>query len=257
MGILNVTPDSFSDGGRHADASSAITAGRRMIAEGADIIDVGGESTRPGSSEVSAAIEQERVLPVIEALSGEGAKISIDTRHAATALVAVNLGASIVNDVSGFSFDPAFGAMLESCPAALIAMHMRGDPRTMQRHAAYGDVAVEVVRELRETLLRLPVDLGRVAVDPGIGFAKGAGHNEALLARLPLLFNLGCRIVVGVSRKGFIGRIAGEPDVLARLPGSLAAGLAAALGGASILRVHDVAATMQALLVWRAIADAA
>lgn len=257
MGILNVTPDSFSDGGLHLDAAAAVAAGLRMMTEGADIIDVGGESTRPGAGEVPAAVEQDRVLPVVEALAGEGAKISIDTRHAATALAGVRLGASIINDVSGFSFDPAFGPALEDCSAALIAMHMRGDPRTMQQHASYGDVTLEVIQELHHTLRRLPVALGRVAVDPGIGFAKGVGHNEALLARLPLLLNLGCRIVVGVSRKGFIGRIAREPDVRARLPGSLAAALAAVLGGASILRVHDVAATMQALRVWRAIGDAA
>ncbi len=255
MGILNVTPDSFSDGGRHADAAAAIAAGREMLVAGADIIDVGGESTRPGAQEVDASVEQDRVLPVIKALAGDGATLSIDTRHAATALAAVRLGAAIINDVSGFSFDPAFRPMLEGCPAALIAMHMRGDPRTMQRRAWYGDVAEDVLRELQETVRLLPP--GRVAVDPGIGFAKAAGHNEALLARLPILLNLGCRIVVGVSRKGFIGRSSGEADPRRRLPGSLAAGLAAALNGASVLRVHDVAATIQALRVWQAIDAAA
>ena len=257
MAILNVTPDSFSDGGRHADAASAVAAGRRMLAEGADIVDIGGESTRPGAEEVPAAVEQDRVLPVVEALAAEGATVSIDTRHAATALAAVSLGAGIINDVSGFSFDPEFGPALAGCSAALIAMHMRGVPRTMQDHATYRDVAAEVVAELDASLRRLPVPRDRVAVDPGIGFAKGPGHNEALLARLPLLLNLGCRIVVGASRKGFIGRVAQEPDVLARLPGSLAAALAAVLGGASVLRVHDVAATRQALRVWQAIGDAA
>ena len=256
MGILNVTPDSFSDGGRTLDSKSALEAGRRMLAAGADIIDVGGESTRPGASEVPSAVEQDRVLPVIGALAGEGATLSIDTRHAATALAAVRLGAAIINDVSGFSFDPEFGAVLPDCPAALVAMHMRGNPPTMQDHCQYGDVAVDVARELDAAVRRLPVGRERVAADPGIGFAKGIGHNEALLARLPVLLNLGCRIVVGVSRKGFIGRISGETDPQARLPGSLAAGLAAVLGGAAVLRVHDVGATMQSLRVWQAIGDA-
>ncbi len=256
MGILNVTPDSFSDGGEHRSVGAAIEAGRRMLAAGAHIIDVGGESTRPGANEVAVAVEQDRVLPVVEALAAEGAKVSIDTRHAATAAAALRLGAAIVNDVSGFSFDDAFRPLLAASPAALIAMHMRGDPQTMQRHTAYDDVTVDVVRELAATVRRLPGGPDRIAVDPGIGFAKGPGHNEALLARLPILLNVGCRIVVGVSRKGFIGRNSGEADPRRRLPGSLAAGLAGVLNGASVLRVHDVAATIQALRVWQAITDA-
>jgi len=257
MGILNRTPDSFSDRGVYADPAAAIAAGRRMRDEGADILDIGGESTRPGAPEVAADVEQARVLPVIEALAGDGMAVSVDTRHAATAAAALRAGARIVNDVSGFAFDAGLAAVAARHDAAVVVMHMRGTPETMQRLTAYRDVAGEVVAELDAAIRRLPMTPARIVVDPGIGFAKDTGQNEALLARLPLLLNLGCRILVGVSRKGFLGRIAGVPDPLARLPGSLAAGLAAVLGGASILRVHDVAATVQALRVWRAVTDAA
>ncbi len=257
MGILNLTPDSFSDGGTYADPEAAIVAGRRMRDEGVDILDIGGESTRPGAAEVPPDVEQARILPVIEALAGEGMVVSVDTRHATTAAAALCAGARIVNDVSGFTFDAGLAAVAARYEAAVVVMHMRGTPETMQRLTDYWDVAGEVVAELDAAIRRLPMARTGIVADPGIGFAKDAGQNEALLARLPLLLNLGCRILVGVSRKGFLGRIAGAPDPLARLPGSLAAGLAAVLGGASILRVHDVAATVQALRVWRAITDAA
>ena len=255
MGILNLTPDSFSDGSSYADPRAAVAAGRRMRDEGADIVDIGGESTRPGAIEVAPEIEQSRILPVIEALALEGLVISVDTRHATTAAAALSAGARIVNDVSGFTFDAGLSVVAAKHDAAVVAMHMRGTPETMQGLASYRDVAEDVVAELDAAMRRLPMARDKIVADPGIGFAKGIGHNEALLARLSLLLNLGCRVLVGVSRKGFLGRIAGVSDPVSRLPGSLAAGLVAVLGGASILRVHDVAATVQALKVWRSVVN--
>lgn len=253
MGILNVTPDSFSDGGRHANP---VAAGFSMIEAGADIVDVGGESTRPGSSETDAETEQRRVLSVVAALASAGAVVSIDTRHATTMRGALDRGARIVNDVSGFAHDPAAAAVVHRAACPVVVMHMRGTPATMQALAQYGDIVRDVTAELASRLAQLDLPEGQVAVDPGIGFAKGAGHNEALLARLPLLLNLGCRVVVGASRKGFIGRLSGAAEPKHRDAGSVAAACAAVLGGAAIVRVHDVAATVEALRVWHGIASA-
>jgi dihydropteroate synthase len=253
MGILNVTPDSFSDGGDHAGIEAALAHSKRMIAEGADLIDVGGESTRPGAAEVPAPVEQKRVLPVVRALAAEGIVVSIDTRHAATMRAALDAGARIVNDVSGLAFDPKAATLMrqETCP--VVIQHMRGTPETMARLARYQDAAAETTRELAARIEAAGIERGRVLVDPGIGFAKLQHHNLELLARLPILLNLGCRVLVGASRKSFLGAAAGEPKPSARVPGSLAAGLAAVLGGAAVLRVHDVAATVQALRVWQGI----
>ncbi len=256
MAILNVTPDSFSDGGVHAEADRAIAAGRTMAAAGADIIDVGGESTRPGSAPTSAREEQCRVLPVIGALAGDGHVVSVDTRNASTMAAALDAGARVVNDVSGLTFDPAAAALLAARGCPVVLMHMRGTPATMQSLTRYGDVARDVADELAARLAAARaagIAAANIALDPGIGFAKGPAQNEELLARLPLLLNLGCRLVVGVSRKGFIGRLTGETQPRRRLGGSLAAGLLALMGGASVLRVHDVAETVQALRVWSAI----
>ncbi len=257
MGILNVTPDSFSDGGVWDDPVAAIAAARAMLRAGADIIDIGGESTRPGALETPPELERERILPVIRAMARMDAAISVDTRHADTMRAALDAGARIVNDVSGFCFDPAAAPLMRARGCAVVAMHMRGVPATMRQLADYDDVAADVVCELERSLRQLGLERALVAVDPGIGFAKGPGHNEALLARLPILLNLGCRIVVGASRKGFIGRLGGVESPGDRLPGSLAAGIAAVLGGAAVLRVHDVAATVQALHVWQGIVAAA
>ncbi len=257
MGILNVTPDSFSDDGAWDSPLGAIAAGREMLQAGADIIDIGGESTRPGALETPPELERERILPVIRALARMDAVISVDTRHADTMRAALDAGARIVNDVSGFGFDPDAAPLMRARGCAVVVMHMRGVPATMRQLAEYDDVAADVVRELERSLRQLDLDRALVAVDPGIGFAKGAGHNEMLLARLPILLNLGCRIVVGASRKGFIGRLGGVKTPGHRLSGSLAAGIAAVLGGASVLRVHDVAATVQALRVWQGIVAAA
>jgi dihydropteroate synthase len=256
MGVVNVTPDSFSDGGLHAAADRAIAAGRAMAAAGADLIDVGGESTRPGSGPTPPEVEQARVLPVLRTLAAEGVRLSADTRNAATMALALEAGALIVNDVSGFAYDPATLPLLAARRCPVVLMHMRGIPATMQSLTQYHDVAADVTRELEAALAAaVAAGLAResVALDPGIGFAKGPGQNEELLARLPLLLNLGCRVLVGVSRKGFIGRLSGEAVARQRLPGSLAAGLAALLGGAAILRVHDVAETVQAVRVWQGI----
>jgi dihydropteroate synthase len=256
MGVVNVTPDSFSDGGLHEAADRAIAAGRAMAAAGADLIDVGGESTRPGAEATPPEIERARLLPVLAALAADGIVLSADTRNAATMAAALGAGARIINDVSALRYDPAALATVAAAGCPLVLMHMRGVPVTMQGLAQYRDVAAEVTHELAAALAAAEaagIDRARIALDPGIGFAKGPGQNEALLARLPLLLNLGCRLLVGVSRKGFIGRLSGETVARRRLPGSLAAGLVALLGGATILRVHDVAETLQAVRVWQGI----
>ncbi|MBN8889573.1 MAG: dihydropteroate synthase [Rhodospirillales bacterium 70-18] len=254
MGILNVTPDSFSDGGAHADADRAIEAGLEMAAEGADLVDVGGESTRPRAAPTPPDEECARVVPVIRALAARGVAVSVDTRNAATMRAALAAGARVVNDVSALAHDPDAAGVVAEAACPVILMHMRGDPATMHTQARYDDVAVEVTRELAARIAAAEaagIRRAAIAVDPGIGFAKAAAENLALLPRLSLLLNLGCPIVVGVSRKGFIGGLAGEPVARRRGPGSLAAGLHAALHGAAMLRVHDVAATAQAVRVWR------
>jgi dihydropteroate synthase len=257
MGVLNVTPDSFSDGGRHLDARAAIAAGEAMREAGADILDIGGESTRPGAEPVSPEEEQRRVLPVIRALAAGGA-VSVDTRHAATMRAALAAGARIVNDVTALRHDPDAARVVAEAGAPVILMHMRGDPTRMAALASYADAPAEVAAELADSLARAEaagIPRGRIALDPGIGFAKDASHNLAILARLPLLAGLGCWIALGASRKRFIGVATGVVEPAARLHGSLAAALHAASQGARILRVHDVAATVHALRVWRAAAE--
>jgi dihydropteroate synthase len=249
MGILNVTPDSFSDGGCYAGSDAAIAAGMRMLEDGAAIVDVGGESTRPGSDPVSPEDELARVLPVVRALAGAGACVSIDTRHAAVAADALAAGASILNDVSGFS-DPEMVRVAVGSDAGLIVMHMLGEPKTMQTAPEYTDVVAEVSRFLDGRARRL-VEAGvapeRIAVDPGIGFGKTTGHNLALLRHLDALGPW--PVIVGASRKRFIGEITGVTEPRERLAGSLAAALFASARGALVVRVHDVAATVQALAV--------
>jgi dihydropteroate synthase len=256
MGVLNVTPDSFSDGGVHFDPEAAIRAGLAMAGAGADIIDVGGESTRPGAQPTSVAEEQARVLPVIRALVGAGVLVSVDTRHASTMRAALDAGAAIVNDVTALSHDPAAAGVVAAFGCPVVLMHMRGDPATMNARAVYTDVAREVIDELAlsiEAAERAGIAREAIAIDPGIGFAKLAPHSVELLRRLPELAVLRCPILVGVSRKSFIGRVGGEADPQLRLPGSVAAGLFAVSRGASILRVHNVAETIQALRVWQAL----
>jgi dihydropteroate synthase len=253
MGIVNVTPDSFSGDGLPARA--AIAQAEAQLAAGADILDIGGESTRPGAAPVSPAEEQARILPVIRALAGQ-AVISVDTRHAATMAAALRAGARIVNDVTALRHDP--GALPLVCAAGcpVILMHMPGAaPRAMMALAQYEDVVLEVAAHLAERLATLDLPAGRVALDPGIGFGKTGAHNIALLERLPLLAALGAPLLVGLSRKRFLGTLSGVEPAGERLAPSIAGALFAASRGAAILRVHDVAETVQALAVWRAAAS--
>jgi dihydropteroate synthase len=257
MGILNVTPDSFSDGGLRQDTTNAIEAGLAMVAEGADIIDVGGESTRPGAAAVPLEEEQARVLPVIEALAADGVCVSVDTRNAATMRAALAAGARIVNDVSALAHDALSAKVVADHACPVVLMHMRGTPETMNTHADYTDVVAEVRAELAariDAALQAGIRSEQIAVDPGIGFAKRPAQSRTLLRELPALASLGYPLLVGLSRKSVIGALTEEPQAARRLGGSLAAGLFAVQQGASILRVHDVRETAQALRVWAALA---
>ncbi|MGC8470327.1 MAG: dihydropteroate synthase [Acetobacteraceae bacterium] len=261
MGILNVTPDSFSDGGRHSDPAAAIAAGRAMAAAGADILDIGGESTRPGARPVPPEEECRRVVPVIAALAAAGHRVSVDTRNAATMAAALEAGAVIVNDVSALAHDPRALPLVAARGCAVVLMHMRGTPATMASLAHYDDVVAEVREELAARLAvcrAAGLRMEAIALDPGIGFAKTRSQNAALLRGLPALAALGYPLLVGLSRKSLIGALAGtggeEPPPGARLPGSLAGALFALSRGARILRVHDVAETVQAVRVWGALA---
>jgi dihydropteroate synthase len=250
MGILNVTPDSFSDGGRHADP---VASGLAMIRAGADIVDVGGESTRPNAAPVPVAEELARVVPVIAALADAGAVISVDTRNAAVMAAALDAGARIVNDVSGLRHDPAGRALVAARGCSVILMHMRGSPATMNCMAHYTDLVPDVIRELRETrdlAVAAGVAAANIALDPGLGFAKLGAQNFALLQAIPQFAALGQPLVIGLSRKKFIGEAMGEPVPAKRVAGSLAAGLYAVARGAHIVRVHDVAETVGALKIW-------
>lgn len=256
MGILNVTPDSFSDGGTHADPSTAITAGLAMAAEGADIIDVGGESTRPGAPRVPPEVEIARVVPVVRALAAAGLCVSIDTRNAATMAAALDAGARIVNDVSGLTHDPAARRLVADRACPVVLMHMRGTPDTMVGLSQYDDVVADVCQELMALVAAAEaagVGPPQILIDPGIGFAKKAEQSMAILRALPRLVGLGYPVLVGVSRKSFIGALSGETDPSQRLGGSLAAGLFALSRGASVLRVHDVRETVQAVRTWQAL----
>jgi len=250
MGVVNVTPDSFSDGGLFLDAEAAIAHGRELAEQGAEILDIGGESTRPGAEEVSAEEELARVEPVVRGLAA-AATVSIDTSKLSVAEAALGAGASIVNDVTALRHDPEIGGLCAERGAGLILMHMQGDPRTMQANPVYDDVVDDVKAFLAERL-RAAVDAGveeeRVWLDPGIGFGKTLEHNLELLRRLGELRELGRPLVVGASRKSFIGKVDGS-DVTDRIGGSVASSVLAAAEGADVLRVHDVAETRQALTV--------
>lgn len=250
MGILNVTPDSFSDGGSYSGDPEAIAAGLAMAESGADIVDVGGESTRPGATRISPEEEQARILPVIRALARAGVLVSVDTRHAGTMEAALDAGAGIVNDVSALAFDPAAAPLLARRGCAVILMHMRGDPATMASLTTYQNVTAEVTRELAARVATAElagIARARLAVDPGFGFAKRSAHSLALLRGLASLTTLGLPIVAGVSRKSFIGRVTGVTDPRGRDGASIVAGLFALSEGAAILRVHNVLETCRAL----------
>lgn len=254
MGVLNATPDSFSDGGDRIDPEVAVRAGLQMVADGADMLDVGGESTRPGAAVITPEEEQRRILPVIAGLAGLGAPISVDTRNASTMEAALKAGASVVNDVSALVHDAASASVVARWGCPVILMHMRGTPGSMGSLAHYLDVVREVLDELEQRVaaaVQAGVRREAIAVDPGFGFAKTAEQSTDLLRRMQELGVLGLPIVAGVSRKRFIGALSGAADPKGRGAGSLAAGLVALANGASVLRVHDVAGTVQAVRVWQ------
>jgi dihydropteroate synthase len=259
MGIINVTPDSFSDGGDRLDGARAVADGLAMLEAGADILDVGGESTRPGAEPVSIAEEISRVAPVIEELAAAGACVSVDTRHAEVMAAALAAGASIVNDVTALTDSPQALALAADTQAPVVLMHMQGEPRSMQKAPRYDEVALDIFEYLRGRIAACEaagLARDKIAVDVGIGFGKTITHNLQLLDRLALFHGLGCPLLLGTSRKSFIGRLSRGEAPKDRLPGSLATVLAGAARGVQIFRVHDVAETKQALAVWQAIADA-
>jgi dihydropteroate synthase len=252
MGIVNVTPDSFSDGGRYLQRDAAIAHGRQLWHEGADWIDVGGESTRPGAGEVPLEEEIRRVVPVVRALAEEGIAVSIDTRKAGVMQAALEAGAGMINDVSALRFDPRSAAVARASHVPIVLMHSRGLPATMQQQAHYTAAANEVFDALSDHIAwaeSLGIPRARLLVDPGIGFAKTLPHNLDILHALGLYACLGIPVLIGVSRKSFIGQLACDAPPTDRLPGSLAAAQIAVFHGSFMMRVHDVAATRQALAV--------
>jgi dihydropteroate synthase len=260
MGILNVTPDSFSDGGRHNAPDAALLVAQEMIRAGVSIIDIGGESTRPGAVIVPEQQEIERTVPVIAALRDQSdVLVSIDTRKSAVARAALQVGAGLVNDVSGFTFDADLAPLCAASNVPVCVMHSKGDPATMQDNPVYDNVLLDVYDFLETRITALEntgIARGQIIADPGIGFGKTHTHNLTLLRNISLFHGLGCAIMLGVSRKGFIGALgglAGNPvPADARAPGSIAVGLAALSQGVQILRVHDVSETVQAIRLWQA-----
>jgi dihydropteroate synthase len=260
MGIINATPDSFSDGGQFADAGDAALAGAEMASLGAAIVDVGGESTRPGASAVWEGDEAERVVPVIRQISGGGAAVSVDTRKAAVMEAALAAGARLVNDVSALTFDPRSAGVIAASGVPVVLMHHQGDPQTMQDDPRYDDVLVEVYEWLEGRIAAAEsagIARDRILIDPGFGFGKSVAHNLELMNGLALFHSLGCPVVVGASRKRTIGALSNEAPAGQRLGGSIAFALKAAEQGAQIVRVHDVPETMQALRIWRGLRDQA
>jgi len=259
MGVVNVTPDSFSDGGRFLDPGAAIAHGERLHEEGADVLDVGGESTRPGAAPVPAEEEIRRVVPVVRALAGAGRTVSIDTRKAVVMRAALDAGAAMINDISALRHDPDSLAVAGASGAPVILMHSRGEPATMQNRPYYERASLDIFDDL-EQRIQVWENAGfarsRLLLDPGIGFGKTLAHNLEILQRLDLYRSLGLPLMLGVSRKSFIARICGDLTATDRLPGSLAAALLGLAKGISLLRVHDVAATRQAARLWQAIASA-
>jgi dihydropteroate synthase len=256
MGVVNVTPDSFSDGGRYFGPAAAVAQGLKLHAEGADLVDVGGESTRPGAAPVTADEEIRRVAPVIEALCESGVLVSIDTRKPAVMRAAIDAGARMINDVSALRHDPESLAVAGASGLPVVLMHSQGEPATMQLQPTYDMAALDVFDELAERVAawtEAGFERSRLLIDPGIGFGKTLEHNLEILSRLGLYLGLGLPVVLGVSRKSFIGRLAGGARPAERIAGSLAGALHGIAAGAAVLRVHDVAATQQAVAIWQAI----
>jgi dihydropteroate synthase len=255
MGIVNVTPDSFSDGGRFFDPAAAIEQGLRLAADGAEILDVGGESTRPGAAAVDAREELRRVMPVVAELCRQSSlPVSIDTSKAAVAREALAAGARIINDVSGLEHDPAMVALAAESGAGVCVMHMQGTPRTMQQTPAYDDVVGQVadyLRRRRDALVQAGISAERIAVDPGLGFGKTTEHNLSLLGQVGRFHALGTAVLVGPSRKRFIGQVLADPEA-DRTAGTIGVALWLARQGVQVIRVHDVAPVRQALLLYDA-----
>ncbi len=254
MGIVNVTPDSFSDGGQFAATAAALAHARRLINEGADIIDIGGESTRPGAQAVNVDLELQRVLPVLEGLSGCGAALSVDTQKTEVMIAAISAGADMINDVNAFQAEGAM-EVIAAHNVGLCVMHKKGNPATMQVDAFYDDVVTEVksfFSERLSALMSCGVAQNRIVLDPGFGFGKTLAHNVTLLRRLQQFLDLNVPIMVGLSRKSMLGKITGA-EVDERLPASISAAILAIQNGATIVRVHDVAATKQALQILAAV----
>jgi dihydropteroate synthase len=254
MGVVNVTPDSFSDGGDFETAEAAIAQGIRLAEQGADIVDIGGESTRPGALGISAEEEIARVLPAVKALAERGIVVSIDTRHAAVMTAAVAAGARIINDVTALTGDPGSVAAAARSKAAIVLMHMLGEPRTMQADPHYDDTTLDLLDYFDarlQALTKAGIDPVRIAIDPGIGFGKKDPHNMLLLTELAAFQVFGCPVLLGVSRKSFVGRLSRKEPPKDRVAGSLAAGLAGLDQGVQLIRVHDVAETYQARAIWQ------
>jgi dihydropteroate synthase len=260
MGILNLTPDSFSDGGQFDSPDQAVARAKAMAAEGADLLDLGGESTRPGADLLSEEEEVRRTLPVIAALQGQGLPpVSIDTRKAAVAKAALLAGASLVNDVAALTFDPKLGPLVAAAKVPVCLMHAQGDPKTMQTLPTYDNVLLEVYDWLEKQIEyaeSLGIARDQIVIDPGIGFGKTVEHNLALLRGVALFHSLGCPILIGASRKRFIGVIGNAQEPAERVPGSIALAMAAVSQGVQFIRVHDIAATKQALRLWQAVTGA-
>ena len=260
MGIVNATPDSFSDGGQFADAASAAEAGARMSAEGAAIVDVGGESTRPGARTIWEGDEIERVVPVIRQLAAAGTAVSVDTRKADVMTAAIEAGARMINDVSALTYDARSVEVAASLKVPIVLMHHQGDPQTMQDDPRYEDVLVEVYLWLEERIaaaIEAGVQREHILVDPGFGFGKNVAHNLELMNGLALFHSLGCPLIVGASRKRTIGALSSEAPVDRRIGGSIAFALKAVEQGVQLVRVHDVFETVQALRIWRGLRDQA
>ena len=258
MGIVNVTPDSFSDGGRHSTAETGALHGLALAAQGAQILDIGGESTRPGSDAVSVEEELSRVIPAVKCLSDAGHVVSVDTRKPFVMREAVKAGAAIINDVSALQHDPESLRAVADLKVPVVLMHAQGDPRTMQLNPRYDDVALDVYDQLEQRILacvQVGIPRSRIAIDPGIGFGKTFRHNVEILNQITLFHGLGVVVLIGLSRKGFVGALTGEKNAANRVHGSVGGAVQAALNGVHVLRVHDVKATVEALAVARAAMD--
>jgi dihydropteroate synthase len=256
MGIVNVTPDSFHDGGRRLDPDAAIAHGRALASAGAAILDVGGESTRPGAEAVPVEEELIRVIPVIEVLAAEGLVLSVDTRHPAVMAAAVKAGARMINDVTALRHDPDSLACAAELAVPVVLMHSRGEPSRMQSMTRYDDLVMDVFDALAARVAACAaagMERGQLLIDPGLGFAKDAAQSAELLRQMASFHALGCPVLIGASRKSFIGDLTGAARSEDRLPGSLAAAFWAMLQGAAVLRVHDVAETVQAMAIFRSL----